>query len=227
MTSLSRLAATASLLSIAALPAMAAEALPGTPDYNSWYAGLDAAFSATSDTAVQGSSQGKIQYDNTVNLGGLKLGYRPEALYSNTGAVRFEAELLGRSASLKSVTQNGVTTKPKGELNMGALMVNAYYDFHTGTAFTPYVGGGIGIAAAEFSDNPGLGITDKKSTDTMMAGQLSVGVAYTPEMWPNTTWNIGYNYFHMDDSQFKTGNGHVTLDAVSVSSLQLGFRYGF
>lgn len=26
------------------------------------------------------------------------------------------------------------------------VMLNAYYDFNTGTKFTPYVGGGIGLA---------------------------------------------------------------------------------
>lgn len=157
----------------------------------------------------------------------LKVGYRPEALYSDQGDVRFEGELGGRGISVHSVEAGGSSTPGKGTLSVGGLLANAYYDFHTQTSFTPYVGAGIGVMGARFSKNPGLGVARKSSRGADLVGQIMVGVSYVPEALPNTDWSIGYDYLRMGSPTFDTATGHLKLDDVSVHSLQLGFKYYF
>ena len=40
---------------------------------------------------------------------------------------------------------NGGTASFKGEWGVQTLFANAYWDFHNSTAFTPYLGGGLGM----------------------------------------------------------------------------------
>lgn len=212
----------------AMLLALCGLAQAAEPDrHRSWYVGLDLALSTASDSDVGGSSSGKVAYEPGASLGGLKLGYRPEALADGRGGARFEAELLARGLGVASVTENGRRGDGKGSLGIGALMANAYYDVDTGTAFTPYVGAGIGVAAASFSDNPGLGITDKDSDGTFLAGQLMVGVGYVPESLPWLELSVGYGYFLMEGPSFKTAGGKAEFDDIGVHSVTLGAKYRF
>ena len=206
------------------MPAFAGSNEPG---YDSWYAGFDVLASGTGDSSVTGQTAGTVGYKTGVSLGDLKLGYRPQALYGEGGDFRFEAELATRSLGVDFVRSGGNASHPGGDLNMGAVMANGYYDLRTKSAFTPYVGAGVGFAALAFSKNPGLGVTDKKSDKVVPAGQISVGVSYAPEMLQGTDWSIGYNYFAVGRSEFKASGNREKLDGLGVSSLQLGFKYHF
>lgn len=203
-----------------------ANAAATAQDYNAWYVGLDLSLSSLSDTDVSGTSNGKISYDGSISLSDLKVGYRPRSLYTDSGAVRFEAELIGRSFDFDNVTNGATTTSPDGSLDIGALMANALYDFHTNTAFTPYVGAGIGAAAAQLDRSSGFNISDDQS-QTLLAGQFMAGVEYTPEIWPATSWSLGYNLLVTDKPEFDTPTGKVTLDTPVINSVQLGFKYHF
>lgn len=196
-------------------------------DYDSWYVGLDLLASFPPDLDAKGASTGSIALKNSVTLGDLKVGYRPQALFTDKGNVRLELELATRGAEVDSVSSAGQTTAGRGTYAVGALMLNAFYDLHTGGPLTPYIGGGLGIAAASFSKTPGLGITEKGSTDSVWAAQVSIGVSYSPDWLPGTDWSLGYNLFHAGEPSFKATGGTVKLDALTVSSVQLGFKYHF
>ena len=66
-----------------------------------------------------------------------------------------------------------------GDLGVVYLMANAWYDFNTGSGFTPYIGGGLGAAVLlpdiTLYTPPGDTLTD---TGWGAAGQLGVGVTW-------------------------------------------------
>ncbi len=211
------------LSSVFCSQAMAADA----DKYSSWYVGTDLNLSVARDHNVKGTTDGKVSYKPSVSLSDLKVGYRPQALYSDAGDVRFELELLGRSLGVDKVTDASVSSKPKSDLNIGALMANAYYDMHTKTSFTPYIGAGVGYAAYSFHKSPGFGIGKKDDKDSVFAGQLMTGVSYTPQSMPSTTWSLGYNVFMAGKPEFKNAAVNEKFSRTVVSSAQIGFQYHF
>ena len=215
-----------SLLAMTACISTASLAAGPVPKY-SWYGGLDLNASSAPDSDVNGANKAKIKYKGAFSLSDIKIGYRPESFYTETGNLRFEGELLGRSVDIKNVTSNGINTTPDSSLTVGAIMANMYYDIHTNSSFTPYIGAGAGIADVSFRKNPGLGITDKDSKKTVAAGQLMVGVEYQPELLPSTSWSLGYNLLLTDKPEFKATGKNAVLDEIVISSIQLGFKYNF
>ncbi len=64
-----------------------------------------------------------------------------------------------------------------GEIITTAFYVNGYYDFDTGTAWTPFIGAGIGYGDTEVSYKPsGVTIIDDEDSSTMY--QLMAGIGY-------------------------------------------------
>ena len=84
------------------------------------------------------------------------------------------------------------------ELSVYSAMLNAYYDIDTGTEFTPYVGGGIGMAHLK---------NKTKATGSTPEGALNSG---SSESENNFAWNIG------------AGVSYALNDKVS---LDAGYRY--
>ena len=84
------------------------------------------------------------------------------------------------------------------ELSVYSAMLNVYYDIDTGTKFTPYVGGGIGMAYLK---------NKTKVTGSTTAGALNLG---SSESENNFAWNIG------------AGVSYALNDKVSIDA---GYRY--
>ena len=84
------------------------------------------------------------------------------------------------------------------ELSVYSAMLNVYYDIDTGTKFTPYVGGGIGMAHLK---------NKTKVTGSTPAGALNLG---SSESENNFAWNIG------------AGVSYALNDKVSIDA---GYRY--
>ena len=107
--------------------------------------------------------------------------------------VRVEAELAYRSNDVDSLHSAGTDIAGVGEASALSLLANVFYDIKTGSAVTPYLGGGIGFATIEFKDITGGGIMTGSADDTVFAYQLGFGIGY--EINENTTLDIGYRYF--------------------------------
>ena len=191
----------------------------------SWYAGGSGGMTMPKNSTITGTTAGKADYGFSSGAN-LALGYRPEAFMSDTGSVRTEIEGGYHALGLDKVTVGGVVNNnPKGDMKITTVMANAYYDFHTGTSFTPYIGGGIGDAMIDFPKSNGFGNT--KSGDSQFAYQAMAGVSYTPESMPATDWSVGYRYLGTSSPDFKTAGGHISSDALSTNSVEIGFRYNF
>lgn len=139
------------------------------------------------------------------------------------GAVRAELEYnINEDAKENmSVGKNGPIGKMK--LETQSIMVNAYYDFNTNTAFTPYVGAGIGYAKVKGSLSSSVLSMD--TDDTNFAWQVGAGVAYA--LNDNVSLDLGYRYTDMGDisKQYSTTNDYkIDVDS---HELLLGARYSF
>lgn len=112
------------------------------------------------------------------------------------------------------------------KISMYSAMLNAYYDIDTGTAFTPYLGAGIGVAKlkAKWSGNG-----DNFSKSSMnISWQIGAGVSYA--MTDNVSIDTGYRYVDNGKISKKIASERefTLLRANSKShEIYLGARYSF
>lgn len=125
---------------------------------------------------------------------------------------RVEAELAYMHIRSDKVKFAGTDTGVDTDLDTVALFANGFYDIDTGSAFTPYLGLGIGVAKSDI-EATAFGITIKDD-ETRAAYQLIAGVAY--EANQNLDVTVDYRYF----DTFENTN-------VEMHSVNAGVRYRF
>jgi opacity protein-like surface antigen len=148
--------------------------------------------------------------------------------------VRVELEYAYRGENKESWNTTSGADSLEGSMKVHAqtLFVNAYYDFKNDTAFTPYVGFGIGAAFLDTKNSIDLvygGNTydaSASNTETNFAWNVGAGVAY--EL--TKSWDIDFGYRFVDMGQAEGGkiNGAVHGEAdVTAHEFALGLRYTF
>lgn len=123
---------------------------------------------------------GVDDYDQFTLGGALAAGYDlwPQQMIP----LRFEIELALRGNSEKKWDDNGIRAhEVKGVWNNTTLFANLFWDFHNDTNFTPFIGGGLGLAfnytGYEITANNG----DRYSIDdrqTNFAWNAGAGISY-------------------------------------------------
>ena len=106
------------------------------------------------------------------------------------------------------------------------FFVNAYYDIRTGSALTPYLGFGLGMA---FLDLKGYGYSfdELKSSETNFAWNVSIGAAYAIAGSPISI-DFGYRFVSLGSAPPPTGYSWVgSGDTLYVHQMVLGMRYTF
>lgn len=147
--------------------------------------------------------------------------------------IRSELEYMYRGNMLKYGADNGTAGSEVSSkvTSIQTLFANFFYDINTGTAFTPYVGAGVGLAwidtkysstAASFANWEG----DKKTTATNFAWNVGAGLGYS--VTDNFILDLGYRYVSFGsskayggavyDQKFKNLGAHEVL---------LGLRFEF
>src|SRR5579883_1774457 len=168
--------------------------VPALAQQSGWYFGLRAGATWLQDAnnrpdnaAPPGSVGAKTRYDTGYNAGGFA-GY-------SWNPLRLEAEISQHDNSLSSVTPSGgATVSGSGDVSALAFMANLYYDFSTGTAFTPYVGFGAGFASVHANSLRGAGSTlTINSSDMPFAYQGIVGVSYAFD----PQWSVAADYRYL------------------------------
>ena len=168
--------------------------------------------------------------------GALAAGYD----FSDRGApVRTELEFTLRSPyRTESYGEiNGDPAKNKSQVDIHTLMFNAFLDFETETALTPYIGAGLGMAFIKgentaFYTGPG-GKTSRtvSHSDKKFAWDLTAGGVWG--LTDNLALDLGYRYFHFGDittGQYRVaGPGGGTAQAYSsrtaLHEVMLGLRF--
>ena len=138
---------------------------------------------------------GELSFD-----GGWAIGV---ALGVSMESYRLEGEFEYRSSDAEASGASGDET-----LKTLSLMANGYYDFQTDSAFTPYIGAGIGFAKHDIGDED----------DTVFAYQGTIGAAYA--IGPTTDLDFAYRYFATADPDF----GGIELEYDS-HNFSVGLRF--
>lgn len=135
---------------------------------------------------------------------GIALGY-------NLGTFRLEGEAGYRTHSID---------KFEGDIKTLSYLVNGFYDINTTTAFTPYIGGGAGIAKIDVKDVSMDGVSVDKADDTVLAYQLGAGIGYA--IGKKLTLDIGYRYFATSNPEFEGTDSKYRSQNITA-----GIRFAF
>ncbi len=103
-----------------------------------------------------------------------------------------------------TVSKSTSTVPANMNLRAWSLMANAWYDFDVDMPFTPYVGGGFGMAMVQISGNLN-GFNLHKKNDTVFAWQLGAGVSMP--ITDNIKAFLDYRYFAADSAALKLEPG--------------------
>lgn len=144
--------------------------------------------------------------------------------------VRAEAEYLYHDQFKYSAT-NSTTGAFSSKIDIHTVFANFYYDIKTSTAFTPYVGAGLGVAwinqkvASTFTGWTPTSHDGNYDT-TNFAWNVGAGVGYS--VTDNVVLDLGYRYTSFGDAK-KVDNGRISFRAKDLSghSALLGLRYQF
>ena len=105
-------------------------------------------------------------------------------------------------------------------------MLNVFYDFDTGTKFTPYIGGGIGIAHLKVKIRTDEGKVSK--SDNSFAYQLGAGVAYA--VTDSIALDLSYRYTDsgsMTVREYSLEDADKTKIDSTAQEILFGVRYTF
>ena len=100
-----------------------------------------------------------------------------------------------------------------------SFLGNVYLDFVNSSPFTPYIGGGLGVAyaKAEISEKNGF---KNSYNDTVFAYQVGAGIAFAIN--PHMAIDLKYRYFATTDLDLGT-----TKTTFASHNIYGGFRYTF
>lgn len=175
--------------------------------------------------------------DRSSSMGGL--GLDPYSQFTLGGALaagydfwpqqmlplRVEIEFAMRGNS--ETEWSGVLGTSEMTFNSTTLLANVYYDFHNSTAFTPYIGAGLGLAFnylgfdTEYYNGDGYSMDDRQ---TNFAWQVGAGVAYAIN--ENIAVDVAYRYLDLGYTQV---DSHYTDAGIRPYNheFMLGLRFGF
>ena len=167
---------------------------------------------------------------NTVG-GGIYAGYDFYSL--NQVPLRTEIEYAIRTNSTTSWNlKNGNSAADlKGTWGLQTLFLNAYWDFHNSTAFTPYVGAGLGMGFIKSKyeiEIAGVGNESTTSMNTVFAWNAGAGVSYA--FTDNISADLAYRFVGLGYSETdKTilGEKQKLGMAPYANEFSLGLRYTF
>ncbi len=135
---------------------------------------------------------------------------------------RAEIEYVIRTAFQGESEMRTFNLDSKVNYNMHTVLANAYYDFYNETIFTPYIGGGIGIAVVDgrFEVNS----YDREIDSTVFAWQAGVGVGIA--LSDNVSADVGYRFLDTSNINTKFYGEDFEMD-ISAHEFSIGLRFGF
>jgi len=136
------------------------------------------------------------------------------------GMFRLEGEMGYQVNDLDKFSADGVSVSASGDFDALSFMVNGYLDFENQTAFTPYIGAGIGYANVAANDISVGGYALSDEDDNVFAYQFGAGVGYS--VTKNWIIDLAYKYFATEDADFEG-----TKVEYNSHNITVGIRYAF
>ena len=175
-------------LAITMALASTALATPAVAKDHSVYVGLEGGVMWVEDSPFN-ITDARTNPDFTVDH---KTGYDIDAIAGyDFGAVRIEAEIAYKHASVDAVNSLTTVFPADGSATALSLMGNVLFDFGDENGLSGYAGGGLGVARVKYSfdtvvNPPYIGAFDFGDNDSRLAWQAILGMRYaiTPEYRP-------------------------------------------
>jgi opacity protein-like surface antigen len=153
---------------------------------------------------------GTVEYDTGFGFN-VSAGYNFDPV-----PVRVEFEFGYKTADVDRFEAYGFSLPADGaDIRVLSYMVNGFYDIKTKSAFTPYIGAGLGLLNGEFNDN------FSSADDTVFGYQLIVGAAYNVNK--NLAIDLSY-HFQGAAEDFSVNGQDVSYMS---SNIMAGLRYNF
>lgn len=226
-----------------------------------WYVRADLNFAATSSGSV-GSSGPRLDLKDPDEMpryfgGGIAVGryltpsiradisldYRSQQRFASGTTVHTDRTITRTNGTITDTDRWTDTYSNEARIGNYAAMLNGYYDFRTGSPFTPYLGAGVGISmhmlsrtasdthsctmdsfdSASGTLTTGLGCGSStasfsngntNSTAYGFAGALMAGVAY--EVSPGVLWDSGYRLMYTSGKVAQTSNTGLGASMISI-----------
>lgn len=200
-----------------------------------WYVALDAGATFLEDSSSTASDAfgNSVSFDTKFDTGFGVHG----AIGHSWGALRLEGEVSYRKNDLDTFDVTNITLAGIGSFNdigtfdadgdVSALgfMANVWFDFNPGSPWSPFAGGGLGVARISINDATIVGIPLADDDDWVFAYQLGAGIGF--EVTPTTTISLGYRFFGTADPEF-TDLAGIPFDAEYRShNIEIGLRFSF
>ncbi|MEA5463328.1 outer membrane protein [Leptothoe sp. PORK10 BA2] len=143
---------------------------------------------------------------------------------------RMELEVAYNNNNVDGVTVNNLAEIPlDGDIKSTQFMVNGYYDMPTNSRFSPYIGGGVGVATLNANNVeanvPGLGALALDDTGVSFVFQVKAGVNYA--ISDQASAFLGYRLHGIPGQGFEAFGADFDADTLLVHSVQLGAQYQF
>ena len=204
---------TKAFLASAALLVSCAALAPGAANAQFYVSGSAGYLQERDLDVTSGGTTGTFEFDPGAAIN-LAVGYKLPV------GLRLEGELGYARSSLDKLKVGGTSVPFTGDIDIFTATANAFYDFNTGTAFTPYVGGGIGVAHQDVGTvtAPTLGVAFAGGDSTDFVWLIEAGVSYAL----NRNFSIvpAYRFMQIQDG----GSG---ADDSSFHVFKIGLRYSF
>lgn len=137
--------------------------------------------------------------------------------YDYNMPIRTELDFTMRSDAKKDIEKD---TKIKVATHANTLLANVYYDFYTGTAFTPYLNTGAGLTFNKLKIGPDGSEESKKKTK--FAWTVGLGSSYKFTHALSADLSVRF----VDAGKTKDDDNKISAKTVSTDIL-IGIRYAF
>lgn len=146
--------------------------------------------------------------------------------------LRLEVEFALRGNSEKSWSEQGwFVNNVKGTWNNSTLFANAFWDFHNDSAFTPYIGGGLGIAFNYTGYDVTMNNGDSYSIDDRFTNfAWNVGAGFSYELNEALAFDASYRFVGLGYNEVSKTIGGVTTSIANEpynNEFMVGLRLNF
>ena len=176
--------------------------------------------SLTNTGEINGGGGRASRTYNTVG-GAIAAGYYLNRLDSRI-PLRAEIEYAARGDVRASWDSGMAMRKFDALFNVQTLQANVYWDIDTGTAFRPFIGGGLGLSFI-YADYTGDGYNCSDST-TGFAWNVGAGIAY--DINESVTVDLAYRFAGFGHAEAKMQN-HTMRNYMTANEFLLGLRLNF
>lgn len=145
------------------------------------------------------------------------------------------SKFIGSEVYNDGLVNRQLTVNDKTRFMSTILLMNAYYDIRTGTAFTPYLGGGLGFAVNQLTrsdsstDSGATGDLEVsgRTTRIKLAGAAMAGLTY--DINSIVSLDVGYRYLFIGGTDVALRihgvDSDITFGDISEQQVRAGLRF--